>query len=795
MVEEIRLGEGASGEAVETVQRALAKAGFFSGQPDGRFGPLTERAVREFQINQGIQDDGVVGPETQQALESLIDEPLPPEAAMTEAPFEGEAPDPSSTSTDDSATDIPSTTPGLPLDLSPSVSGLLRREQELTSFELAADVWAGHRNYPEHERAPETLLEAGEDVRSTLEERSPADWIGAVQAAIDPAQVVGTDSDRPTLHGQLLLYGLGRIDAALGDAYRKNGYDNLLRSAIKPDPEPLFAQPTAPPVSIASPDAKLIADTPSKIDLLDREGFANTMARLLRQQRSQSEFGTGAIPVQLFGPWGSGKTSLAGFLRKSLEQSMPAAGGATRNKPPTVDEQAAEGPWLFVTFDAWQHQRTAPPWWWLMDRVYQEARGHHSSTDERDEPALPPGRRLSVWWWRWRWALLSALIVTTLTLGLILLGSRLTDWIDSAQATLVSIVALGGVLGTLLAAYRGLRSSLLVGSPRTAVALLRSGGDPFRRVKDKYNDLIKRIRLPVLVFIDNLDRCQPAYVVELLEGIQTTFADVRVTYLIAADREWIAQSFEEQYKPFTTVMGRPGRPLGYLFLEKTFAVSAPLPQPSSATRDRYWRSVLHGGRQEDDEAAVAALEPISPAQRQAAMEEFAGKRLDEVIDAVENLDAMTPQDRARREAAAIRIVETTISGEQDHELRPYLALMEANPRSLKRLRNSVSIARAGDLAGGGSIASDDDLDGLIRWTILSLRWPTLSIRLAKQPDAIVLLAAKEDVTGALGRELAPLTRDEGLHKLLSKPVEGGSEPDLLRWIKQHLADHDQPVPT
>jgi hypothetical protein len=56
------LRQGATGDAVRWIQLKLGCV------PDGRFGPATERAVREFQARSGLADDGVVGPKTWGAL-------------------------------------------------------------------------------------------------------------------------------------------------------------------------------------------------------------------------------------------------------------------------------------------------------------------------------------------------------------------------------------------------------------------------------------------------------------------------------------------------------------------------------------------------------------------------------------------------------------------------------------------------------------------------------------------------------------------------------------------------------
>jgi DNA invertase Pin-like site-specific DNA recombinase/peptidoglycan hydrolase-like protein with peptidoglycan-binding domain len=64
-------GMGAQPSArVRVVQRALHGRGYDLGPPgiDGRFGPLTAAAVRRMQTNRGLAVDGIVGPETRDAL-------------------------------------------------------------------------------------------------------------------------------------------------------------------------------------------------------------------------------------------------------------------------------------------------------------------------------------------------------------------------------------------------------------------------------------------------------------------------------------------------------------------------------------------------------------------------------------------------------------------------------------------------------------------------------------------------------------------------------------------------------
>lgn len=62
---------GCVGGGVREVQTGLNRLGN-SLRVDGRFGPLTEQAVLRFQREQGLETDGIVGPETWEALTRTV---------------------------------------------------------------------------------------------------------------------------------------------------------------------------------------------------------------------------------------------------------------------------------------------------------------------------------------------------------------------------------------------------------------------------------------------------------------------------------------------------------------------------------------------------------------------------------------------------------------------------------------------------------------------------------------------------------------------------------------------------
>ena len=67
------LRRGATGNAVRRVQKRLTLAGYDAGDVDGIFGARTEAGVKALQRGSGLVEDGIVGPHTWDAIDSLGD--------------------------------------------------------------------------------------------------------------------------------------------------------------------------------------------------------------------------------------------------------------------------------------------------------------------------------------------------------------------------------------------------------------------------------------------------------------------------------------------------------------------------------------------------------------------------------------------------------------------------------------------------------------------------------------------------------------------------------------------------
>jgi peptidoglycan hydrolase-like protein with peptidoglycan-binding domain len=121
---------GSTGDAVKRIQTRLNQLGFACGTADGRFGSLTDRAVRAFQKNCGLTADGIVGSQTLARL--FYAAPVPP--AMTSPPDTAPPAEPPAPVPTPTPAPPPSTTPVSTLTIGSQGAAVLALEQRLVAL-------------------------------------------------------------------------------------------------------------------------------------------------------------------------------------------------------------------------------------------------------------------------------------------------------------------------------------------------------------------------------------------------------------------------------------------------------------------------------------------------------------------------------------------------------------------------------------------------------------------------------------------------------------------------------------
>lgn len=308
--------------------------------------------------------------------------------------------------------------------------------------------------------------------------------------------------------------------------------------------------------------------------------------------------------------------------------------------------------------------------------------------------------------------------------------------IGSLEGTLKTIGAALGLVATLWAGLLAVTNTLLPGTSGRADAFYKASSNPVNQLAAHLKDLARWIGEPVAVLMDDLDRCDGVYVVSLLESVQTLFRDAGVVFVVAADRRWLSQSFQEKYKSHAAVISEPGRPLGYLFLEKVFQVSIAVPHVAESAQKEYWRKLLSLSGQDAAETLAMELR---------AEEELASLKSEEEVN--ERLQSETNKEyrQALRHAAIVRLATPEVEAKTQHALETFSHLLEANPRSMKRLVNAYGMQRAIALLNDVGIETGI----LALWTILSVRWPVLAEHLGKKPEMIQYLTTQTATPEAL----------------------------------------------
>lgn len=500
-------------------------------------------------------------------------------------------------------------------------------------------------------------------------------------------------------------------------------------------------------------------DDPALEDKLGRKPIAKSLAKLI----NDDIFGNKkchAFMTHLQGRWGEGKSSFMKFLENGLQE-------------------AGNDRWIVIHYNAWKNQDVDPPWWTFLDAIYKQG---------RDQISNKSGKRF-----RWRIRInenirrlnsgkLLTLSVFAFIIFLILSASNLLgiSFLNLPETTKI-VVSVSTIFASLWAIGQSWSKFFVMDTPENAKLFMRRTENPSAHIKQHFEELVKDLQTKhrkgkenyqIAVFIDDLDRCDGKFVVSLLEGIQTMFNEQKVFYLVAADKHWIAKSFENVYSEYIDTV-KKGTKLGYSFIEKNFQLSIRLPNPSGEQISRYWGHILN----QESYNQLSGTGNTEGLKRQ--LQETGQEA---VLSGEANLEELAEQYNTTIEDAQNIMLETVNETTEDieHLLMEHHKLLGNNPRAVKRLANQYTVYRNLVLIEQNKV---DPLK-LFRWVILQNRWPVLVDKLEQDPahindydellEELDLVSYSIDIEYVMGKDdekitLADVVTYTGISQITSDP--------------------------
>lgn len=502
-------------------------------------------------------------------------------------------------------------------------------------------------------------------------------------------------------------------------------------------------------------------DQVSESDELGHRPVAKAFANLIKNDIFSKDL-KHAFVVHLQGEWGAGKSTFLNLIKQELDG------------------------WIFVEYNAWQNQHIRPPWWTLINQVYIQSLRKLSGF-EKFKLFLKERFRRIIWYSSWKniMAFFAALLLAIFVFwnfdrlaDLFYRASSNKDELslaDSIELVSKSILSIAGIFGVLFSVSRFFSTTLFVNSSKDAETFVLRSKDPTGQIKRHYEDLVSNIQgskkaRNLAIFIDDIDRCNKEYVVELMEGLQTLFKKQKVLFIIAGDKKWISTCFQKTFQDFETESSQSSKMIGDLFLQKMFQLSIRVPKVSPEMREKFWHKMI--GYNKSEASKQKTTKDLSAEENKELMKEINNPDLN--WSNANTISELQDKFDLSGDSISNLVIEKLNQSDTEfiHILQGYHSMLDINPRSIKRLANNYTMTRSTLLAE----RKDYEPDKIFRFLILDEMYPFLF-------EKFDLFNLKEDVLEALNENNPTKSEIERFEKLWNGINELGNEEMTLEEIK------------
>lgn len=474
----------------------------------------------------------------------------------------------------------------------------------------------------------------------------------------------------------------------------------------------------------------------------------------------------GPISISIQAPWGAGKSSLMHQVRHILDANArvprerghatiwnvlrflsqkrtPDATAMSQTGIRNAAKEESQAPprearWT-IWFNAWKYESSEQVWAGMVDALISQVSDRLSPVERElfllrlNLARIDDGEvrkkiydRVAQFWWvgaRWLllvgaaaisavWALSAGgpAMLATLTAG----GLSLMCWLARAWykvwdepatfslADYVRVPDYGKSIGIVHQIHRDLQRVIEVLPKRT-----QAGSET-------------PVTQPLVIFVDDLDRCSPNKVASIVEGINSFLAGDQPEFLfvIGMDPQMVAAALEHAHKDVKSYLPtyEQSVPLGWRFMDKFIQLAFTIPPRRTKAIAGFVTALTKPMKVRPDTHAVRPDVLAGP---------------DRADHAPAGQAHEPPQAEVSAEEAAIvqEVVSKTVTNESEDVLTIMARITQeffCSPREIKRTLNFVRfvlLLRVGRLARGEMVPS---LEFYQRWIVLCMRWPDMA---------------------------------------------------------------------
>lgn len=586
-------------------------------------------------------------------------------------------------------------------------------------------------------------------------------------------------------------------------------------------PESIAALPQAPLTNISGGAHSDHPTDEEEKDWLGYKSYAQIIAQIIKDPDSEPP-----LSIAIIGPWGQGKSSLMRMIQRRVSTISTDDSEADNEKRPTPwqlrswasrkDQDKKEASWTRLTnptvwFNPWEYQSSEQIWSGMahaiihqlvgqLPKIKQEKFWLELHMERVDRQAIRQRLFRDVLTRALPWMLLTLLVVVV---GTILIATDKVAW--ALEAT--GFLSLSGLAVTAFSWIKNWREGLenvydeFLKPPDYSKSL--------GMYHDVNNDLERVFNLlvgsPAVIFIDDLDRCSPKKVVEVVEAINLIMNArfrQKCYFVIGMDAEMVAAALDVAYHGMKGKF--PGKEknlgsVGWYFLDKFIQVPVVLPTMSEDDKARFLEKLFG----EKDHAIQPRSREIPHAPEE--VKQVARDLLDSIkrgdstiVDETrEQNRSVIEQDELDEAVLELAYQETEDAEDIHAQVREFATYLDPSPRSIKRFANLLRFYTSQQQLRETKSTTSHPIDfadtaALAKWLIITLRWPMM-VRWLQwredlglyQPDPIgePMLVLTSNIPEDKAREL----------DMLVVPGMGDAYYDSIGKVNPHLpwlADKD-----